>query len=134
MRLLLQIVLVSFGSVLGGLLRWGVSVAFARWCGLAFPWGTLFINLSGSCFLGWFATMLSERFVLPEGSWLHAHDLRLFVALGFTGSYTTFSTFELETHKLLDDKLNWLALLYVAASVVLGLLAVRGGVWLARWH
>src|SRR5260370_34539297 len=57
-RLLTQILLVSVGSALGGLSRWGVTVAAGRWVGDRFPWGTLFINVSGSRFLGWFPPYL----------------------------------------------------------------------------
>src|SRR5204863_304097 len=82
------------GSALGGLTRWGVTLWFQRTLGPAFPWGTLFINVSGSLFLGWFATVLSEKLVLSETAWVRPDDLRLLVAIGFTGAYTTFSTFE----------------------------------------
>ncbi len=131
MRLLLQFGLVSAGSILGGLLRWGVGSAFGT-LGSAFPWGTLFINVSGSLFLGWFSTVLSEKLVLPEDGWLRAHDLRLLVAIGFTGSYTTFSTYEYEGHRLLDDGSWFLGMTYLVGSMVLGLAAVRAGMLLAR--
>jgi CrcB protein len=123
---------VAFGSSLGGLARWGVTAWFGRWFGTAFPWGTLFINLSGSLFLGWFFTVLEERLVLSELSWIHAGDLRLLVATGFTGAYTTFSTFEYESHRLLGDGDGLAGAAYVSGSVFLGLLAVRLGVVLAR--
>ncbi len=99
--------------------------------GNGFPWGTLFINLSGSLFLGWFATVLTER--LPNlGGRIHPDDLRLTVAVGFTGAYTTFSTYELESQKLLADGKGLLAMTYLFGSVILGLLAVGLGVFLAR--
>lgn len=125
-----QITLVAIGSALGGLLRWGVSALSFHWFGAAFPWGTLAINISGSLFLGWFSTLLTHR--LASGwSVLHAQDLQLLVAVGFTGAFTTFSTFELETHKLLHDGHGFRGLIYVAASVVLGLAALRLGIFLA---
>ena len=134
MRIAFQALLVAFGSSLGGLARWAVTAWFGRWFGTAFPWGTLFINLSGSLFLGWFLTALSERLVLSDTSWLRADDLRLMVAVGFTGAYTTFSTFEYEAHGLLGDGDGLAGAAYVAVSVFLGLLAVRCGVLLARPH
>jgi CrcB protein len=133
MRLLFQVGLVAFGSAIGGLLRWGVSVWAARLLGTAFPWGTFFINLSGSLFLGWFSTILSDRLVLGETSWLRPDDLRLMIAVGFTGAYTTFSTFEYETHGLLRDGDGLAGMTYLFASVFLGLLAVRFGILLGRW-
>jgi CrcB protein len=125
-----QIMLVAIGSALGGLARFGVAVWFDRRLGTAFPWATLFINLTGSLFLGWFMTVLQQRLVFTDESWVRPNDLRLLIAFGFTGAYTTFSTFEMETLILLN-KGNWLAgAAYVALSVFLGLLAVRLGVFL----
>ena len=132
MRIVSQVMLVAFGSSLGGLARWGVGLAFGRLLGSAFPWGTFFINVSGCLFLGWFTTLLTERPMLSERAWLRADDLRLMVAVGFTGSYTTFSTFEFETHRLLGDGDGLAGAAYVAFSVFLGLLAVRLGVVMAK--
>jgi CrcB protein len=127
---LIQIGLVAFGSALGGLARWGVTVGSARLFGTAFPWGTFIINLSGCLFLGWFMTILSKR--LPTGGWVRPDDLRLMVAVGFTGAYTTFSTFEYESHGLLRDGDGLMGMTYLFGSVFLGLLAVRLGIMLAR--
>jgi CrcB protein len=132
MRVLVQVGLVALGSALGGLLRWGVTVYAARLLGTGFPWGTFFINLTGSLFLGWFSTILADRLVLSESSWLRPDDLRLMIAVGFTGAYTTFSTFEYETHGLLRDGDGLAGMTYLFASVFLGLLAVRFGILLAR--
>jgi CrcB protein len=132
MRVLLHIGLVAFGSALGGLARWGVGLAVARWLGTAFPLGTLAINVSGSLFLGWFTTLLGDRLLQGVG-WLRADDLRLMIAVGFTGAYTTFSTFEYEANDLLTDGRALASMVYLVASVLLGLGAVRLGVILARW-
>jgi len=131
-RVLIHIGLVAFGSALGGLARWGVGLAAARWLGTAFPLGTLIINVSGSLFLGWFATLLGDRLLQGVG-WLDADALRLLLAVGFTGAYTTFSTFEYETNGLFSDGHSMSGTVYIVASVVLGLIAVRLGVFLARW-
>jgi len=130
MRLLVQIGLVALGSALGGLARWGVTVAAARILGTAFPWGTFLINLSGSLFLGWFMAQ-SARLLPDQIPWLRPDDLRLIVAIGFTGAYTTFSTFEMESHNLLRDGDGLAGTIYLFASVLLGLIAVRVGVLLA---
>ena len=132
MRLLFQIGLVSFGGALGALLRWGVGVAAGRWLGTGFPWGTFIINISGSLFLGWFTTLLTDRLVGAESAWLTPNDLRLMIAVGFTGAYTTFSTFEYESHSLLRDGDGLKGMTYLGASVFLGLVAVRVGIILAR--
>ena len=132
MRLLFQIVLVALGSACGGLLRWGVGTGAARWLGTALPYGTFFINISGSLFLGWFSTILIDRMVLSDHPWLRSDDLRLMVAVGFTGAYTTFSTFEWEANGLIRDGQSLAGTVYIVASVVVGLLAVRWGIALAR--
>src|SRR5262249_19028570 len=131
-RLLVQIGLVSLGSALGGLARWGMTAGSARLLGTAFPWGTLAINVLGSLFLGWFSAVLSERLAPGEGAWLRPDDLRLLVAVGFTGAFTTFSTFEYEAHELLRDGDGLRGTIYLLASVTVGLLAVRLGIALGR--
>jgi CrcB protein len=130
-RLLFQIGLVSLGGALGALLRWGVGVAAGRWLGSALPWGTFLINISGSLFLGWFMTVSANRLLNTQGVWLTPGDLRLMVATGFTGAYTTFSTFEYESHGLIQDGDGLKGMTYLFGSVFLGLVAVRVGILLA---
>jgi len=131
---LFQIFFVAIGSSIGGLARWAVTLAAGRFLGTSFPWGTFFINLSGSLFLGWFTTVLDTRLLNTGGrSWLQPGDLRLMIAVGFTGAYTTFSTFEYEGHKMLGDGDGLAGATYIAGSVFLGLMAVRVGTVLARF-
>jgi fluoride exporter len=132
-RTFVQVGLVAFGSAIGGLLRWGVGLLAARLFGTGFPWGTFVINITGSLFLGWFATLLGDRLLQGVG-WIDADGLRLMLAVGFVGAYTTFSTFEYESNKMLSEGDGFLGLTYVFASVFLGLAAVRFGVFLARWR
>ena len=127
-----KIGLVALGSALGGLSRWGVTVGSARLFGTTFPWGTFIINLLGSFFLGWFMTILSERIPANGWVWLKPDDLRLMVAVGFTGAFTTFSTFEFESHGLFRDGSTLAGLVYLIGSVSLGLIAVYLGIALAR--
>jgi CrcB protein len=117
---------VALGGALGAVARYGV----ARWCGrmfgTSFPVGTFLINISGSFLLGFVATLLALR-TIP-----HSDAVRLGVAVGFLGAYTTFSTFEYESDNLLRDG-EWLyAAANVLGSVVAGLVAVRLGIALAR--
>ena len=130
MHVLTQIGLVALGSCAGGLLRWGVAVGFGRLFATTFPWATFFINLSGSLFLGWFLTVVG-RFVPSEQSWFSQDGLKLMVAVGFTGAYTTFSTFEFESHTLLSDGDYLKGITYIMGSLFLGLVAVRLGMKLA---
>jgi len=131
-HVLIQIGLVALGSSLGGLLRWGVTVACGRCFGTAFPWGTFFINISGSLFLGWFTTLVRERMLTTGISWLRSDNLHLLLAVGFTGAYTTFSTFEFEAHGLLSDRDSLKGTTYILGSLFFGLLAVHLGTILAK--
>jgi CrcB protein len=131
-QLLTRIVLVALGSAIGGLLRWGVTEAFNALFGKVFPWGTFFINVSGCIFIGWALTLLTERLPGNFGGWLRPEDLRLLVVVGFTGAYTTFSTFEFESNTLLRDGDGMAAMIYVFGSLFLGLVGVRLGILLAR--
>ena len=122
---ILSVALVAIGGALGALARYFVSLASARYLGTRFPFGTFFINVSGSFVLGLVITLSSRRLVLHPEVW------RLGLAIGFLGAYTTFSTFELESHRLLEDA-QWLAAtINLAGSVLAGLIAVRLGMLLA---
>ncbi|HEX3724727.1 MAG TPA: fluoride efflux transporter CrcB [Pirellulales bacterium] len=122
METLTRYLVVGAAGSLGAILRLMISTLCGRVFGAAFPVGTLVINLSGSLFLGWFLAVVSERVV--------SENFRLAVAVGFVGAYTTFSTFAYESSALLQDGSAIKALFNMIGSVVLGLLAVRLGIWL----
>ncbi len=109
----------SFGFV-GALARYGISRLFGRYSAL-FPFGTFFINITGSFFLGWFMTWAQPRLNIPD-------PIRLGIAVGFVGAYTTFSTYMFETDRMLATGAALRGMLYLAGSVVAGLLAVRLGI------
>jgi CrcB protein len=134
MTILFKIFLVALGSAAGGVARWGLTLGAGRLFGTAFPWGTFIVNITGSFFLGWFYATITERLVDQPGSWIGLEELRLLVAIGFTGGYTTFSSYELEAHNLLKDGSGIAGTIYLMLSVLLGLLAVRCGVMLAQWR
>jgi len=102
-----------FGSV-GALLRFLIERWTALWWSSPFPWGTLLINLSGCLVLGWFSTWTYSQTKLP--AWL-----RLSIGTGLIGSFTTFSTFSVETLTLIQARLLGVALLYVLISMVGGI-------------
>ncbi len=108
----------------GAVARFGVATLFAR-LGVAFPVGTLVINVAGSMALGALFGWGESRGVIPE-------HLRLAIGVGFLGAFTTFSTFSVESDALLRDGLTTRAIVYVLLSVTLGLLAARAGYVLAR--
>lgn len=120
------VLLISLGAVLGANLRYWFGLwAGQRW-GAHFPYATLFINLSGSFVLGLFITLLSGR-VIIDPRW------RVFFAIGFLGSYTTFSTYTYESIALLTTG-NWSSgMLNLFGSAVLGGASAILGVALGRW-
>jgi CrcB protein len=116
---------ISLGAIAGANLRYFVAQQAAKLASPAFPYGTLVINFTGSFILGFFLIWTTER-VLADPRW------RLFIAVGFCGGYTTFSSYAYETFALME-KGQWLAsLLNVAASNLVSLLAVVLGAVLAR--
>lgn len=114
---------IALGAALGGMLRYWCSGVATRLGAEAFPWGTLFINAAGSAFIGFFAA-----FTGPDGRLLVQPHTRLFVMTGICGGFTTFSTFSLETLRLMQDREWAYASLNIAASLALCLL----GVWLGH--
>lgn len=125
---LLQIGLVALGSAFGGVSRWIVDLAIGRWLGTEFPFGTLIINVCGSFFLGWLLSSLSESPSNYPTALIGREELRLAIAVGFLGAFTTFSTFEWESNTMLREGKGWAASSYVVGSLALGLIALRSGI------
>lgn len=115
---------ISLGAIAGALCRYYLTLWFAQRFGKAFPFGTFFINVSGCFAMGFFATLAIDRVAVSP-------EVRLLVATGFLGAYTTFSTYGLETLSLLRANSYSAAALYWAGSAILGIIAVEGGVILA---
>ena len=122
----MQLVWIFLAGGAGALLRFGLAGAVQARAGESFPWGTLAVNVAGCFAIGVLATAFEERSVLSP-------ELRLALLVGLLGGFTTFSTFGLETWRLLEDAELGRALANVLASVVTGLLAVVVGVAVTRW-
>jgi CrcB protein len=116
---------VAAGGALGAALRYYLGGTLLARVAEPFPTATFVINVTGSFVVGFFLTVVTERAHLSP-HW------RLAVAVGFVGAYTTFSTFEYETAKLMEEGELTRALLNVLLSVVAGLLAVWLGIFAAR--
>ena len=119
--------LVFLGAGIGGVLRHGVNVLTPRWLGMGFPYGTMAINILGSGLMGlvagWFA------FRAGEGT---PNALRLFLATGILGGFTTFSAFSLDAVLLWQRGETVAAVTYVVGSVLLSLAALVAGLALVR--
>jgi CrcB protein len=114
--------LVGIGGFLGANARFVVARLVGSLFETRFPLGTFAINIAGSFLLGALGTIVAQR-ISP-----HSEAMRLALGTGFLGAFTTFSTFEFETHALFGDGSWLMATTNIVASVVLGLIAVRAGV------
>ena len=110
---------IAIGGAIGSVARYGASNMLAGAVGAPFPWGTLFVNVTGSFVIGFFATLTGLG-----GRITATNDAREFVMVGLCGGYTTFSAFSLQTLRLVQDGEPARAGLNVVASVVLCLVAV----------
>ena len=103
----------------GAVLRFLVDRAVASRVARPFPFGTLTVNLTGAVLLG-----------LLSGLTL-SHQMALLAGTAFVGSYTTFSTWMLETQRLAEERQVWPAAANIVVSVVLGVAAAMAGQWIA---
>jgi fluoride exporter len=122
---MLNVVMVALGGAIGSALRYGVNLSARALVGNDFPWGTLTVNVLGSFLMGLLVSILTERFIDQP-------DLRLFLATGVLGGFTTFSAFSLDVLGLIQRGQNAIALVYVLASVALSIFAVFGGFMVSR--
>jgi CrcB protein len=122
---LVNYIWIAVGAVVGASARYFLSGLIARSFSATFPYSTLLINVTGSLVLGFFLVYSTDR-VLIDPRW------RLLVAVGFCGSYTTFSSYAFESFALMEQG-QWLLVgLNAVASNVLCLVAVLAGAALAR--
>ena len=115
---------IAFGGALGAPARYGVAQLIHVRAG-GFPWATFWTNITGSLALGFVLALLLERF--PPTRYV-----RPFVATGFIGAYTTYSTFAVETDLLIKDGHAAVALAYASSSLLAGFVAVWLGLTVAR--
>ncbi|MDB9312863.1 fluoride efflux transporter CrcB [Spirulina sp. CS-785/01] len=115
-------VAVSFGAVGGALCRYYLGRWLTQLLGVAFPYGTFFVNITGSFLMGLLVSLLTTQVIQLSP------EVRSLILVGFLGSYTTFSSYELESFKLFNDGRFFVLSLYWLGSAVLGLLAVYGGI------
>lgn len=120
-----RLIYIGLAGLAGTLCRYSVSALIARRYGEAFPWGTLFVNLSGCFLAGLLFYLMHERDAVGE-PW------RTVLMVGFLGGFTTFSSYGLQTFALLREGQFAFAALNVVASNLAGLAMVWAGYSLAR--
>ncbi|NMF62380.1 fluoride efflux transporter CrcB [Brasilonema octagenarum] len=118
------ILAISLGAIPGALSRYYLTLFFTSRFGTAFPYGTFFINITGAFLMGFFTT-LTSKFGISQ-------VVQLLVTVGFLGSYTTFSTYALDTSNVLQARGYKTALLYWLGSPLLGLISIELGILLGR--
>lgn len=116
---------VAIGGAIGSVARYLVGIGSGKLFGLAFPWGTLIINIVGSFLIGAFVESFALRWDLPQVA-------RVFLTVGICGGFTTFSTFSLDSYLLMDRGELWPAFAYMAGSVVLSIAGLFAGLQLIR--
>jgi fluoride exporter len=114
---------IALAGSAGAVLRYVLAVLIGRW-NIRFPLATFVINISGSLFLGWFLTYVGRHNI--------SDTTRLAIGVGFVGAYTTFSTYMYESNRLIDEGAGLVATANLVGSLVVGILAVRLGIMLAR--
>lgn len=122
---MLQTILVMVGGAIGSALRYHAGKLGFALFGSGWPWGTLFVNVAGGLVMGLFAGWLALR-----GS--GGEPVRLFVAVGVLGGFTTFSSFSLETLMMIERGALASALAYILVSVIAAVGALALGLGMAR--
>ncbi len=120
-----QILLVALGGALGSVCRYLVGLGALRLMGLAFPWGTLTVNVAGSFAIGVLAELIIARFGASV-------ELRLLLITGFLGGFTTFSAFALDAVTLFERGASVAATSYLLLSIVASIAAAIAGIGLMR--
>jgi CrcB protein len=119
-----NILLVGVGGMLGSIARYITSIGIDSKLNAVFPYGTFVVNVVGSFILG---IIISWAAVKGEG----AQSMKLLLATGFCGGFTTFSAFALENMNLLTDRTG-AAVIYISASLIAGIGAVALGLWFSK--
>jgi CrcB protein len=122
---MLKYLVIGVGGFIGAVARFIVAMWIGQRWGRSFPLGTFVINVSGSFLIGLLMYLLPEKLAVNP-QW------RLFLVVGFLGAFTTFSTFEYETGKLVQESEWMLVTLNVIGSVLAGFIALKTGEILAK--
>lgn len=116
---------IAIGGSFGAVSRYWVSNATYGWLGNNFPYGTLMVNVVGSLVMGFLTVLLTQRLNVSE-------ELRLGLVVGFLGSFTTFSSFAMDSIHWLENGAILKTLSYVLLSLVFTVLGAWGGLVTAK--
>lgn len=116
---------IALGGACGAMARYWVSSQVYHWAGIGFPWGTLTVNLLGSLLMGFLVELFTDRLMINN-------ELRVALTIGFLGSFTTFSTFAVDTLNWIEVGAWWKVASYVMFSVFGSLILAASGYFAAR--
>lgn len=116
---------IAAGGAMGAVSRYWVSTTTYQWLGADFPYGTLLVNVLGSILMGFFSVLLVHRFNIGE-------EVRLGLLVGFLGSFTTFSTFAMDSLHWIDSGAILKSISYILLSVLFCLLGAWAGLATAK--
>jgi fluoride exporter len=120
-----KVLVLSIGGIAGTLARYFLANSVYRYCGTAFPYGTMVVNATGCFLIGFFGTLAENKISFGP-------NLRLLLMVGFCGAFTTFSTYIFETNGLVRDGEMVKAALNVIISVLLGFFVFKIGMILGK--
>lgn len=116
---------IAAGGSVGAVSRYWMSASTYQWLGQGFPYGTLMVNLLGSLAMGFLSVLLVHRFHVSE-------EIRIGLLAGFLGSFTTFSTFAMDTLQLAGNEAMFKAIIYILFSVMLCIVGAWAGLFVAK--
>jgi fluoride exporter len=116
---------VALGGAVGSVARYLVGIGSGILFGMAFPWGTLIINITGSFLIGTFIGLFALKWNLPQVA-------KIFLTVGICGGYTTFSAFSLDSWSLIERGQTMTSIFYMIASVTLSVSALIAALLLVR--
>ncbi|PLX21846.1 MAG: fluoride efflux transporter CrcB [Salinivirgaceae bacterium] len=120
-----QLFIIGLGGFLGSISRYMLSKVIQEQANSSFPWGTMAVNIIGSFIIGIIFALSVKNNILPP-VW------RNFLAIGFCGGFTTFSSFSLDNYQLLANNQLMFSLLYTLISVILGFIFLYSGILIVR--
>lgn len=120
-----QLIFIAIAGALGTVSRYGLSQFTHSILGKNFPWGTLVINVAGCFIIGLLATLFADTNAFSK-------EIQLAATVGFLGAFTTFSAFSYDSYTFFSSGTWEMGLMNIAANIIIGMLAVMGGVGAAK--